>query len=64
MPTEVEVFRFLTPALKGRLTLTRYKMTRETAATRFPGCEPDLATREVRVVYGDGEAPTNTKPAG
>lgn len=48
---EVEVFKFWTKApWEKRLTLTRYTMTREEAAKRFPGCTPDLSSREVRTV--------------
>jgi hypothetical protein len=45
---QVEHFRWLVPAGNGRYRRTRYAMTREEAAERFPGAVPDEATREVR----------------
>ena len=45
---QVEHFRWLVPAGNGRYRRTRYAMTREEAAERFPGAIPDEATRELR----------------
>jgi prophage antirepressor-like protein len=49
MSPESEYFRFwVVDEVTGNLRHTSYKMTREQAAERCPGAEPDLATREVR----------------
>ena len=45
---QVEHFRWLVPVGNGRYRRTRYAMTREEAAERFPGAIADEATREVR----------------
>ena len=39
-------------------------MTREQAAERYPGAEPDLRTREVRNLPEPGERHGNTLPPG
>ena len=35
---------------RASLGLARYKMSRQTAREGFPGCEPDLGSREVRLL--------------
>jgi hypothetical protein len=49
MAGPTEFFRwYITDERTGKRRLTRYAMTREQAAERFPDSEPDLRTREVR----------------
>jgi hypothetical protein len=50
MTTPTEFFRWwITDERTGKRRLTRYAMTREEAAERFPeGADADLRTREVR----------------
>ena len=49
MSPEAEYFRFwVVDEVTSRLRHTSYKMTREQAAERYPGADPDLSTREVR----------------
>jgi hypothetical protein len=58
MPTETEFFqRFVPDEQTGKMRKTRYKMIRETAQERHPGCEPYLPSREVRTVYAQGNVP-------
>jgi hypothetical protein len=47
---QTEFFKFWVPDERrlGKKRLTAYRMTREQAAERFPGAEPDLRTLEVR----------------
>jgi len=63
MPTPTEFFRWwITDERPGKRRLTRYAMTRGEAAERFPeGAEPDLRTREVRMLDEPGELHGNTK---
>jgi hypothetical protein len=60
-----EFFKWWVPDERrpGKKRLTRYMMTREQAAERFPGAEPDLRTLEVRNLPEPGdEMPSNTRP--
>jgi hypothetical protein len=60
-----EFFKWWVPDERrpGKLRLTTYRMTREQAAERFPGAEPDLRTLEVRNLPEPGdEMPSNTRP--
>jgi hypothetical protein len=62
-----EFFKWWVPDERrpGKLRLTTYRMTREQAAERFPGSEPDLRTLEVRNLPEPGdEMPSNTRPQG
>jgi hypothetical protein len=62
---KVEFYRWwIIDERTGKRRLTRYAMTREQAAERFPDAEPDLRTREVRILPEPGEARGNTRPAG
>jgi hypothetical protein len=47
---QTEFFTFILPpnAWSKRPYRSRWKMTREDAAKRYPGAEPDLLSREVR----------------
>jgi hypothetical protein len=66
MPVETEFFRWwIVDERTGKRRLTRYAMTRELVADRFPeGAEPDLRTREVRDLpdqpHGDSLPPRQT----
>ena len=64
MATPTEFFRwYITDEVTGKRRLTRYAMTRAVAAERFPeGAEPDLRTREVRMLDEPGELHGNTRP--
>jgi prophage antirepressor-like protein len=56
MPTETEFFRWwVTDEVTGKRRKTTFVMDRPTALKRYPGAEPDPATREVRNVYAPGE---------
>ena len=44
----VECFRWWIVDGAGKLRLTVYRMTREEAVHRFPGSQPDLASRQLR----------------
>ena len=50
MPEEIEVFIFMLPPdpWRKKPSPSRYKMTMQEAAERYPGAEPILSTREVR----------------
>jgi hypothetical protein len=63
MPTATEFFRWwIIDERTGKRRLTRYAMTRDQAAERYPGAEPDLQTREVREVREPGEEQGNWRP--
>jgi hypothetical protein len=63
MATPTEFFRWwIIDERTGRRRLTTYAMTREQAAERYPGAEPDLRTREVRNLPDRGEARGNSRP--
>ena len=45
----LEYFRFwIVDQRTGKLRLSTYKMTREEARERYPGAEPEMATRVLR----------------
>ena len=46
----------------GVQQLTAYKLSRVNAARAFPGAEPDLRTREVRVTQGECYLPPSNRP--
>jgi len=47
----------------GKRRRTTYKLTRADAERQFSGAEPDLSSREVRVLPAPGESPpANSKP--
>jgi len=55
MPTPTELFRWwIIDARTGKRRLTRYAMTRADAERRLPGAEPDLSSREVRLLPEPG----------
>ena len=55
---EVEFFRWYIPEFSsGKLYLSRYKMTVADAQARFPGCKPELGSREVRLLPGPRDSP-------
>jgi len=63
MRSPTEFFRWwITDERTGKRRRTTYKMTRATAAERYPGAEPDLPSREVYNLPELGEAAGNTKP--
>jgi len=62
MTTPTEFFRFwIIDERTGKRRVTTYAMTRQQAAERFPGAEPDLRTREVRNLSEPGELYGNTR---
>jgi hypothetical protein len=63
MGTPTEFFRWwVLDERTGKRRLTRYAMTRADAARQFPGAEPDLSSREVRLLPEPGEVHANSKP--
>jgi len=64
MPTPTDFYRwFIVDERTGKRRLTRYAMTREQAAERYPPAEPDLRTREIRNLPKPGEIRGNAPPA-
>lgn len=57
MPIETEFFQWVVPHgfKPGKTTKTRYKMTREDAQARFPGCTEVAGSREVRHLPAPGD---------
>lgn len=57
MPTPTEFFNFLVPHefKPGKTIRTGYKMSREEAQERFPGCLPVEGSREVRNLPAPGD---------
>lgn len=48
---ETEFYQWWVPdRWSGKLYLSRYRMTVQEAQRRFPGCKPDLSSREVRML--------------
>lgn len=63
MAKQVEYWKWwVEDEVTGKPRRTTYVMDLETALSRYPTAYPDEATREIRTVYGPGEAPDNTKP--
>ena len=63
MPVPTEFFHwYIIDERTGKRRLTSYAMTRQQAAERFAGAEPDLQTREVRNLPEPGELHGNTRP--
>jgi hypothetical protein len=63
MSTPTKFFKwYIVDERTGKRRLTRYAMTREQAAERFPDAEPDLQSREVRHLPEPGELHGNTLP--
>jgi hypothetical protein len=52
----------LAEARRRQRRLTTYKLKRGEAASRFPGAEPDLQSREVRQLPDKGEIYGNSRP--
>jgi hypothetical protein len=56
MSIPTEFFRWwITDERTGKRRRTTYKLTRANAERQFPGCEPDLQSREVRDCPEPGE---------
>lgn len=53
MPTEYFTFRVPNPLKPGRTYLTRYKLTVQEAALRYPGAVPEPGSKEVRQIGGN-----------
>jgi len=63
MAIPTEFFRWwIIDERTGKRRRTTYKLSRENAARQFPGCEPDLSSREIRMLPGPGEWSGNAKP--
>jgi len=63
MPTPTEFFRWwIVDERTGTRRLTTYKMQRADAASRYPGAEPNLQSREVRQLPEPSEIHGNRKP--
>jgi hypothetical protein len=60
MPTPTEFFGWIVDERTGKRRRTSYKLTRADAERQFPGAEPDLSSREVRLL--DNEVRGNTRP--
>lgn len=65
MPSPTEFFCWwIVDEHTGERRLTRFKLTRAHAQRAFPGCVPDMQTREVRNLPDQGELPANSRPGG
>ena len=65
VPTPTEFFHwYITDERTGKRRLTTYKLKRADAERQFPGAEPDLQTREVRMLPEPGELYGSCRPSG
>ena len=63
MPGPAELFRWwIRDPRNGTRRLTTSHLTRENAQRRFPGAEPELASREFRPLRGGDESGGDTLP--